>query len=78
MAAYAKGAPVRIIGAQATGAADFWYVKTDSPSKSLKDADDKTTRLFHQRILDPTVVRAYVKSYGLTSQADRHRSPRPR
>ena len=27
MAAYSKGAPVRIIGAQATGAADYWYAK---------------------------------------------------
>src|SRR5580704_12283683 len=26
MAAYSKGAPVRIIGAEATGAADYWYV----------------------------------------------------
>src|SRR5947208_9504275 len=27
MAAFAKGAPVRIIGAEATGAADYWYAK---------------------------------------------------
>src|SRR5213080_2424163 len=27
MSAYAKGAPVRIVGAQATGAADYWYAK---------------------------------------------------
>lgn len=36
-AAFAKGAPVRIVGAQATGAADFWYVKSDSPIKSMRD-----------------------------------------
>src|SRR2546421_13113017 len=42
MAAYAKGAPVRIIGAQATGAADYWYAKTSSPIKTLKDTADKT------------------------------------
>src|SRR5690242_18208242 len=39
MAAYAKGAPVRIIGAQATGAADYWYVKAASPIKTIKDAN---------------------------------------
>src|SRR6478609_6975913 len=39
MAAYAKGAPVRIIGAEATGAADYWYAKASSPIKSIKDAD---------------------------------------
>src|SRR5258708_36916039 len=27
MAAYAKGAPVRIIAAQATGAPDYWYAR---------------------------------------------------
>src|SRR5215468_6772084 len=31
MAAFVKGAPVRIIGAEATGAADYWYAKTTSP-----------------------------------------------
>ena len=43
VAAYAKGAPVRIIGAQMTGAHElFWYVPVNSPIKSLKDADGKT------------------------------------
>src|SRR5262252_7379478 len=37
IAAYSKGAPVRIIGAEATGAADYWYVKASSPIKTLKD-----------------------------------------
>src|ERR1700692_899852 len=36
IAAYSKGAPVRIIGAEATGAADYWYVKGSSPIKTLK------------------------------------------
>src|ERR1043165_9033571 len=40
--ASSNGAPVRILGAQATGAADFWYAKTDSNIKELKDADGKT------------------------------------
>jgi hypothetical protein len=30
VAAYAKGAPVRIVGAEATGAADYRYVKVAS------------------------------------------------
>jgi NitT/TauT family transport system substrate-binding protein len=43
LAAYAKGAPVRIIGSEMRGAGDiYWYVKADSPIKSLKDADGKT------------------------------------
>ena len=37
MAAYAKGAPVRIIGAESTGEDSYWYVRADSPVKSMAD-----------------------------------------
>src|SRR5256885_8087229 len=41
--AFTKGAPIRVISAQMTGAHElFWYVKADSPIKSLKEADNKT------------------------------------
>ncbi len=41
--AYAKGAPIRVISAEFTGAHDlFWYVKADSPVKSMKDMDGRT------------------------------------
>src|SRR5258707_3438165 len=41
--AYVKGAPIRAISAQMTGANElFWYVRADSKIRSLKDADDKT------------------------------------
>ena len=44
MAAYAKGAPVRAIGSVTTGANDiYWYVRKESPLKSLKDATSQTT-----------------------------------
>src|SRR5436190_7288168 len=43
LSAYSKGAPVRIIGAEMTGAGDlFWYVKADSPIKTLRDCEGKT------------------------------------
>src|SRR3954465_2477476 len=36
LGAYSKKAPVRIIGAETTGAADlFWYVKADTQIKTL-------------------------------------------
>jgi NitT/TauT family transport system substrate-binding protein len=42
--AFAKGAPIRVIGANFTGAGDiYFYVRADSPIKSLKDATEKTT-----------------------------------
>ncbi len=44
MAAFVKGAPVRVIGSATTGTKDiFWYVRADSPIKSLKDATPNTT-----------------------------------
>jgi NitT/TauT family transport system substrate-binding protein len=44
MRAFAKGAPVRILAPMFTGTGDlYWYVKSDSPIKSLKDSTEKTT-----------------------------------
>ena len=43
MAAFSKGAPTRPIASSVTGAQDiFWYVPTESPIRSLKDAAGKT------------------------------------
>jgi NitT/TauT family transport system substrate-binding protein len=44
MRAFSKGAPVRILAPAFTGTGDlYWYVKADSPIKTLKDATDKHT-----------------------------------
>jgi NitT/TauT family transport system substrate-binding protein len=41
--AYNKGVPVRVISSEFTGASDlFWYARTESGIKSLKDAAGKT------------------------------------
>ena len=41
--AVSKGAPAKIVSAQMTGAPDlFWYVKADSPVKSMKDMTGRT------------------------------------
>lgn len=43
ISAASKGAPVKIVSAQMTGAPDlFWYVKADSPLKSMKDMTGRT------------------------------------
>ena len=43
VAAYAKGMPVKIISAEATGAPDaFWYARPESGIKSIKDTNGKT------------------------------------
>jgi len=42
--AFAKGAPIRVIGANFTGAGDiFFYVRADSPIRSLKDTTERNT-----------------------------------
>jgi len=44
MRAFSKGAPVRILAPAFTGTGDlYWYVKAESPLKTLKDATDKHT-----------------------------------
>jgi len=40
--AYSKGAPIRIIGAESTGEDAYWYVRADSPVKSMADMADRT------------------------------------
>jgi NitT/TauT family transport system substrate-binding protein len=45
--AYAKGAPVRIVSAQMTGAHElYWFVKADSPIQNLKDVPEGKTIAF--------------------------------
>jgi NitT/TauT family transport system substrate-binding protein len=44
MRAFARGAPVRILAPGFTGTGDiFWYVRADSPIKTLTDATDRHT-----------------------------------
>ncbi len=68
MAAYAKGAPVRIIGAEATGAADYWYAKTSSPIKTLKDTDGHTIAFSTNGSSTQSIVRAFISENKLTAK----------
>jgi NitT/TauT family transport system substrate-binding protein len=70
IAAYAKGAPVRIIAAQATGAADYWYAKTSSPIKKLTDLTDKNTIAYSTTGSSThSIVRAFIDEYKLKAKA---------
>lgn len=69
LSAYSKGAPVRIIGAETTGAQDlFWYVKADSPIKTLKDTEGKTIAYSTNGSSTHGIVMAYMKQYDLKAK----------
>src|SRR5271165_4821502 len=59
MAAYSKGAPVRIMAAEATGAADYWYSKNPA-IKTIKDADGHTIAFSTNGSSTQSVVRAFI------------------
>jgi NitT/TauT family transport system substrate-binding protein len=64
--AFSKGAPVRVIGAETTGANDlYWYVKADSPIKSLKDTDGRTLGYSTNGSSTHGIVTAFMQEYHL-------------
>ncbi len=69
LAAYSKGAPVRVIGAETTGAGDlYWYVKSDSPIKTLKDTEGKTISYSTNGSSTHGIVTAFMKQYSLKAK----------
>ena len=78
LSAYSKGAPVRIIGAETTGAADlFWYVPSPSPIKSLKDTDGKTIAYSTNGASTHGIVTAFMKQYDLKAKPTATGGPAP-
>jgi NitT/TauT family transport system substrate-binding protein len=68
ISAFAKGDPVRIIGAEATGAADYWYSKTTSSIRTLDDTAGKTIAFSTKGSSTDSIVRAFIKEFGLTAK----------
>ena len=72
LSAYAKGAPVRIIGAEMTGAGDlFWYVKSEFTDQVAQGYRGKDDRLFDRRGIHPRCrhrVHQAVRSQGETGR----------
>src|SRR5262249_50830919 len=70
MRAYAKGAPVRILLPAFTGTGDlYWYVKADSPIKTLQDATYKNTIAYATRgSSSNNIVLAFVEELGVKAK----------
>jgi len=76
LSSFSKGAPVRIIGAETTGAADlYWYVPANSPIKSLKETDDKTIAYSTNGSSTHGIVTAFMKQYDLKAKPTATGSP---
>jgi NitT/TauT family transport system substrate-binding protein len=66
LGAFAKGAPVRIIGSTFTGGQQlFWYVRADSAIRSLRDAAGKTVAYSTNGSSTHTAVLALKKLTGV-------------
>jgi NitT/TauT family transport system substrate-binding protein len=78
LGAFSKGAPVRIIAAETTGAGDlYWYVKADSTIKSLTDTAGKTIAFSTRGSSTDGVVNALIKQNNLTAKPTATGGPAP-
>ena len=65
LGAYVKGAPIRAISAQMTGAHElFWYVKSDNRIRSLRDADERTIAFSAPGSSSNLILLALLKQAG--------------
>ena len=70
ISAFVKGAPVRIISAEATGAPDmFWYAKAGGPVKSIKDLKGKTVSFSNPGSSSNLILMTLLKEAGVTDAA---------
>jgi NitT/TauT family transport system substrate-binding protein len=70
MRAFQRGAPVRILLPAFTGTGDlYWYVKADSPIKSLKDAKDNTTIAYSTNgSSSHNIVVGFIRELGVSGK----------
>lgn len=76
MSAFNKGAPVRAIANATTGAHDlYWYVRADSPIKSLKDGAGKTIAFSTAGSSTNVTVLGLIKESGVSLKPTATGSP---
>jgi len=70
MGAYARGAPVRIIGGSMTGVNDqFWYAQASSPIKTGKDLAGRTVSYSTSGASTNAVVLGFKRTFGVEFNA---------
>jgi len=65
LGAFAKGAPIRVIGGSMIGAYEFWYVPAASPIKSIKQAAGKTVAYSTTGSSTNLMVLGFQELYGV-------------
>jgi NitT/TauT family transport system substrate-binding protein len=68
MAAFAKGAPLRVIGNASTGSSEYWYVPANSPVQSMQGAAGKTIAYSTNGASSHLEVLAFLKHYGIDAK----------
>lgn len=74
--AFSKGAPIRIIGAQSTGAQDlFWYAKAESSINAIAGNEGKTIAYSTNGSSTHTIVNAFIAEKGTKAKPTATGSP---
>jgi NitT/TauT family transport system substrate-binding protein len=69
MGAFAKGAPIRAFANSMTGAHDlYWYVPSNSPIKTMKDAGGKSIAFSTRGSSTNTIVLGFMKHFGIDAK----------
>ena len=67
-AAFSKGAPVRIVAAQMTGGADYWYALASGPIHGMKDAAGMSVAYSTQGASTNVAALALLKQAGVVGK----------
>lgn len=68
--AYSRGAPIRIVAATSTGLQEaFYYVRADSPIKTMNDATDRTVAFATNGSSTQIAALSIIKHYGVKARA---------
>ena len=68
LGAFAKGAPIRVVGGAMIGATEFWYVPVNSPIKSLREAAGKKVAYSTTGASSNLMVLGFQELYGIKLQ----------